>query len=47
MRAVQWGWIISHSWDEPHEIIQADETMYMVKNSTRDNIGITQRGVEK
>ena len=31
-----------------HEIIrQADEMMYMVKNSTRDNIGIAQRGMEK
>jgi diguanylate cyclase (GGDEF)-like protein len=29
-----------------HEIIrQADEMMYLVKNSTRDNIGIAQRGV--
>jgi len=32
----------------PHDIIrQADEMMYMVKNSTRDNIGIAQRGVVK
>jgi diguanylate cyclase (GGDEF)-like protein len=32
----------------PHDIIrQADEMMYMVKNSTRDNIGVAQRGVEK
>jgi diguanylate cyclase (GGDEF)-like protein len=32
----------------PHDIIrQADEMMYMVKNSTRDSIGIAQRGVEK
>jgi diguanylate cyclase (GGDEF)-like protein len=31
-----------------HEIIrQADEMMYLVKNSTRDNIGIAQRGVMK
>jgi diguanylate cyclase (GGDEF)-like protein len=33
----------------PHDIIrQADEMMYMVKNSTRDNIGVASRGlVEK
>jgi diguanylate cyclase (GGDEF)-like protein len=31
-----------------HDIIrQADEMMYVVKNSTRDNIGIAQRGVMK
>jgi diguanylate cyclase (GGDEF)-like protein len=31
-----------------HDIIrQADEMMYVVKNSTRDNIGIAQRGVLK
>ena len=31
-----------------HDIIrQADEMMYIVKNSTRDNIGIAQRGVMK
>ena len=31
-----------------HDIIrQADEMMYLVKNSTRDNIGIAQRGVMK
>ena len=31
-----------------HEIIrQADEMMYMVKNSTRDNIGIAQHGLLK
>jgi diguanylate cyclase (GGDEF)-like protein len=31
-----------------HDVIrQADEMMYMVKNSTRDNIGIAQRGVLK
>ncbi len=30
----------------PHDIIrQADEMMYLVKNTTRDNIGIAQRGV--
>jgi GGDEF domain-containing protein len=30
----------------PQEIIrQADEMMYMVKNSTRDNIGIASRGL--
>jgi GGDEF domain-containing protein len=26
-------------------IRQADEMMYMVKNTTRDNIGIAQRGL--
>jgi len=32
----------------PHDIIrQADEMMYLVKNRTRDNIGIAQRGVMK
>jgi PleD family two-component response regulator len=37
-----------HDAKSPHDIIrQADEMMYMVKNSTRDNIGIAQRGVEK
>jgi diguanylate cyclase (GGDEF)-like protein len=36
-----------HDAQSPHDIIrQADEMMYMVKNSTRDNIGIAQRGVE-
>jgi diguanylate cyclase (GGDEF)-like protein len=31
-----------------HDIIrQADEMMYLVKNTTRDNIGIAQRGVMK
>jgi diguanylate cyclase (GGDEF)-like protein len=36
-----------HDARSPHDIIrQADEMMYMVKNSTRDNIGIAQRGVE-
>jgi diguanylate cyclase (GGDEF)-like protein len=31
-----------------HEIIrQADEMMYMVKNSTRDNIGVAQHGILK
>src|SRR5574340_255333 len=31
-----------------HEIIrQADEMMYMVKNSTRDNIGVAQQGIVK
>ena len=30
----------------PHDIIrQADEMMYMVKNSTRDNIGIASQGL--
>ena len=37
-----------HDAKTPHDIIrQADEMMYMVKNSTRDNIGIAQRGMEK
>jgi len=37
-----------HDAKSPHDIIrQADEMMYMVKNSTRDNIGIAQRGVEE
>jgi diguanylate cyclase (GGDEF)-like protein len=37
-----------HDARSPHDIIrQADEMMYMVKNSTRDNIGIAQRGVEQ
>jgi len=32
----------------PQDIIrQADEMMYLVKNTTRDNIGIAQRGVMK
>ncbi len=35
-----------HDAKTPHEIIrQADEMMYLVKNTTRDNIGIAQRGV--
>ncbi|HJT69500.1 MAG TPA: sensor domain-containing diguanylate cyclase [Terriglobales bacterium] len=37
-----------HDAKSPHDIIrQADEMMYMVKNSTRDNIGIAQRGLER
>jgi diguanylate cyclase (GGDEF)-like protein len=37
-----------HDAKTPHDIIrQADEMMYLVKNSTRDNIGIAQRGVMK
>src|SRR5881396_2004215 len=37
-----------HDAKTPHDIIrQADEMMYMVKNSTRDNIGIAQGGVVK
>src|SRR3954470_22344669 len=37
-----------HDAKTPHDVIrQADEMMYMVKNSTRDNIGIAQRGMEK
>ncbi|MBS1850989.1 MAG: sensor domain-containing diguanylate cyclase [Acidobacteria bacterium] len=35
-----------HDAKTPHDIIrQADEMMYLVKNTTRDNIGIAQRGV--
>ncbi len=35
-----------HDAKTPHDIIrQADEMMFVVKNSTRDNIGIAQRGV--
>ncbi len=35
-----------HDAQTPHDIIrQADEMMYVVKNSTRDNIGIASRGV--
>jgi diguanylate cyclase (GGDEF)-like protein len=37
-----------HDAQTPHDIIrQADEMMYLVKNTTRDNIGIAQRGVMK
>jgi diguanylate cyclase (GGDEF)-like protein len=37
-----------HDAKTPHDIIrQADEMMYLVKNTTRDNIGIAQRGVMK
>jgi diguanylate cyclase (GGDEF)-like protein len=37
-----------HDAKTPHDVIRkADEMMYMVKNSTRDSIGIAQRGVEK
>jgi len=37
-----------HDAKSPHDIIrQADEMMYLVKNTTRDNIGIAQRGVMK
>ena len=35
-----------HDAKTPHDVIrQADEMMYLVKNSTRDNIGIAQRGM--
>jgi diguanylate cyclase (GGDEF)-like protein len=35
-----------HDAKSPHEIIrQADKMMYVVKNTTRDNIGVAQRGV--
>ncbi len=37
-----------HDAKTPHDVIrQADEMMYLVKNTTRDNIGIAQRGVMK
>ena len=37
-----------HDGKDPRDIIrQADEMMYLVKNTTRDNIGIAQRGVMK
>src|SRR5689334_6286856 len=37
-----------HDAQSPHDVIrQADEMMYLVKNTTRDNIGIAQRGVMK
>jgi diguanylate cyclase (GGDEF)-like protein len=37
-----------HDAKTPHDIIrQADEMMYLVKNTTRDNIGVAQRGVIK
>jgi diguanylate cyclase (GGDEF)-like protein len=37
-----------HDAKDAHDIIrQADEMMYLVKNTTRDNIGIAQRGVMK
>ena len=38
-----------HDAQTPHDIIrQADEMMYVVKNTTRDNIGVASRGlVEK
>jgi len=37
-----------HDAKTPHDVIrQADEMMYLVKNSSRDNIGIAQRGVMK
>jgi GGDEF domain-containing protein len=35
-----------HDAQTPHDIIrQADEMMYVVKNSTRDNIGVASRGL--
>jgi len=37
-----------HDAKDAHDIIrQADEMMYLVKNTSRDNIGIAQRGVMK
>ena len=37
-----------HDAKTPHDIIrQADEMMYLVKNTTRDNIGVAQRGLLK
>jgi GGDEF domain-containing protein len=35
-----------HDAQTPHDVIrQADEMMYAVKNSTRDNIGVASRGL--
>lgn len=35
-----------HDAQTPHDIIrQADEMMYAVKNSTRNNIGLASRGL--
>jgi GGDEF domain-containing protein len=35
-----------HDAQTAHDVIrQADGMMYMVKNSTRDNIGVAQRGM--
>jgi GGDEF domain-containing protein len=35
-----------HDAQTPHDIIrQADEMMYVVKNTTRDNIGVASRGL--
>jgi len=35
-----------HDAQTPHDIIrQADEMMYVVKNTTRDNIGVASRGM--
>ena len=37
-----------HDAKTPYDIIrQADEMMYFVKNTSRDNIGIAQRGILK
>ena len=37
-----------HDAKTPHDVIrQADEMMYMVKNTSRDSIAVAQRGVEK
>jgi diguanylate cyclase (GGDEF)-like protein len=37
-----------HDASTPHDVIrQADEMMYMVKNTSRDSIAVAQRGVEK
>ncbi len=37
-----------HDASNPRDIIErADEMMYAVKNSTRDSIGVAQRGVVK
>jgi hypothetical protein len=48
MCGVDWAGDLSARCADAHEIIrQADEMMYVVKNTTRDNIGIAQRGVMK
>jgi len=37
-----------HDAKSPHDVIrQADEMMYMVKNTSRDSIAVAQRGVER
>ena len=49
MCGLRWAWRpIRMTRKTPHDVIrQADEMMYLVKNTSRDNIGIAQRGVMK